>query len=397
MTRRDRHTDLFAITSGGLGPVPRCELEIRPLTVFVGRQGTGKSLIAQVLYAFEELPFLLARAGAERGASKRPVADLFRWILDRLRSADRAFATFANRSVHVSWRRGQDEEWPTRAPRTVEFHAYQVNRRITLNKTTARFLEQLRASDQALHHAVFFPTERVMTSMLRSSGAHSLLSLPLTFELFSHWLDVHVEAAHSYPQTLDQLAVRELSEVALGGVARRRGDQWKWRVSRSQIQFDLDMASSGQRANWSLGHVCQALLGLVSKGDVGSQLTLFVEEPEIHLHPTAQREMVKLLAFMVNRGFRVVLTTHSMTVLYALNNLIQAGLLGEDESKGVPEAEFRIKAADVSVYAFESGVPPRPLVDRHESFIDERPLGQLADELAAELNRIGTQRAEREQ
>ena len=39
--------DVFTISGGALGPVPACELSIRPFTVFVGAQGTGKSLVAQ--------------------------------------------------------------------------------------------------------------------------------------------------------------------------------------------------------------------------------------------------------------------------------------------------------------------------------------------------------------
>ena len=95
-----RHTDRLRITDGALGPVPRCELDIRPLTAFVGRQGTGKSLVAQVLYFFEELPFLVPFVeSTERGAAKWETPRLVRWVLDQLRSHERAFATFASPRV----------------------------------------------------------------------------------------------------------------------------------------------------------------------------------------------------------------------------------------------------------------------------------------------------------
>ena len=100
--RPKRHTDRFTISSGALGPVPACELDIRPLTVFIGAQGTGKSLIAQTLYAFEELPFLMAQVSAERGARQRSSLELFRTILDRLRSSDRRFGTFASPNVNIA-------------------------------------------------------------------------------------------------------------------------------------------------------------------------------------------------------------------------------------------------------------------------------------------------------
>ncbi|MGQ0508421.1 MAG: hypothetical protein ACT4TC_24245 [Myxococcaceae bacterium] len=47
---------------------------------------------------------------------------------------------------------------------------------------------------------------------------------------------------------------------ALGGRVVRRGDQWKWRYgAAAKEQFDLDMASSGQRANWSIFYLAQVL------------------------------------------------------------------------------------------------------------------------------------------
>ncbi len=406
---RKRHTDLLRINSGALGPVPKCELEIRPLTLLVGRQGTGKSLIAQVLYLFEELPFLIYAATLERGSSRKGDEELFRWVLDRLRSSERAFATFANKNVHVSWSRSGHYEWPVKAPTNLEFRAYKSTRQVTVRGATGKFLKRLRKEvldkrNTVLHHAIFFPTERMVISQLRSAMSARLLALPITYILFSHWLDEHAapEAARwvkGQPDTHDGRLLDQLGREALGGGARKRGDQWKWEFTSGKGRregFDLDMASSGQRANWSLPYIGRTLFSLRATGDVAEELTLFVEEPEIHLHPQAQRDMVKMLALMVNRGFRVVVTTHSLTVLYALNNLIQASLLKGGEVEGVPGPEFRLSPEQVSVYAFEKDEAPRQLVDIEKAFIDERELGAVAEDLSAELNRIGTRIAEQE-
>lgn len=402
-----RGTDRLKIASGALGPVPKCELDIKPLTVFVGRQGTGKSLVAQVIFSFEELPFLMALASVERGMSKRTSQDWFRWVLDRLRSSDRAFATFANKNVHIQWARSAPFEGIDFAPSTLEFRAYQNNRQIVVPTAMATFLDKLRralARDESalLHHAVFFPTERMVISQLRSAMSERLLGLPITYTLFSHWLDIHAapEAAKwpgGRPVDEDAQTIDTLTRDALGGSARKLGEQWKWELGKpgARVKFDLDLASSGQRANWSLGYLGRTLFSLRGSGDVAEQLTLFIEEPEIHLHPSAQREMVKVIALMVNRGFRVVLTTHSMSVLYTLNNLLQASLVGGEPATGVPAPQFRLRASDVSVYSFEEGKPPKQLVDPSTAFIDERALGSVADELSMELNQIGARLAER--
>jgi hypothetical protein len=78
-----------------------------------------------------------------------------------------------------------------------------------------------------------------------------------------------------------------------------------------------------------------------------------------------------------------------MTVLYTLNNLLQASKLGSHIEEDVPVPHFRLAPEQVSVYAFETGHEPRQLVDLEKAFIDERDLGLVAEELSTELNRIG--------
>lgn len=383
-------TDTFQVTSGDLGPVPPCKLEIRPLTVFIGPQGSGKSLVAQTLYAFEELPYLVARAGGERGASTKSGEQLFRWILDRLRSSERTFATFAQPRIHVRWTRGQGFEHVPEAPATLDFKAYYAGRQIKVAGKTKAFIEGLRKQSKArgaMHHAIFFPTERMVISQLHAASGGKLLSLPLTYELFQHWLYDHAARAEV---SAEASTLERLGRTALAGSARLLGEEtWKWNWGQGAGKtFDLDMASSGQRANWSLPFIWRSLFSLRATGDVARELTLFVEEPEIHLHPKAQVEIVKMMALMINAGFRLVVTTHSLTVLYALNNLIQASRLGSAAHDGVPAPEFRLNSKAVSVYAFQPGRAPRQLVDAKAAFIDERELGRVSEELSEELNAV---------
>ena len=48
----------------------------------------------------------------------------------------------------------------------------------------------------------------------------------------------------------------------------------------------------------------QTLFSLRAAGELGEPFTIYVEEPEIHLHPTAERAIVEVLAYLVNSGFR---------------------------------------------------------------------------------------------
>lgn len=56
------------------------------------------------------------------------------------------------------------------------------------------------------------------------------------------------------------------------------------------------------------------------KHNIGS---LFLEEPEMGLHPQLQQKMGKILVETINTGIKVVSTTHSDIILQHINNMIQ--------------------------------------------------------------------------
>ena len=94
---------------------------------------------------------------------------------------------------------------------------------------------------------------------------------------------------------------------------------------RKENRFDipLHLASSSTRGvsdlYFYLKHVAQ-------KGQI-----LIIDEPESHLSPTNQVLMARLLAFCVNSGIKVLLTTHSDYLIKEFNNLIM--LSNEFEGK----------------------------------------------------------------
>ena len=62
---------------------------------------------------------------------------------------------------------------------------------------------------------------------------------------------------------------------------------------------------------------------LKNKLDYGSYL--IIDEPEQNLHPDNQRYIARLIAQMVNSGIKVIISTHSDYIIKELNNLILLG------------------------------------------------------------------------
>ncbi len=86
---------------------------------------------------------------------------------------------------------------------------------------------------------------------------------------------------------------------------------------------------------------------------------LIIDEPELNLHPDNQRKVARFLARAVNRGFRILISTHSDYVLRELNQLLQLGRPDERAKKLVQELGYPedalLQPADIGVYLFQGG------------------------------------------
>ena len=60
---------------------------------------------------------------------------------------------------------------------------------------------------------------------------------------------------------------------------------------------------------------------------------VYLEQPEIHLHPRAQAIMADILVEAINRGVRVVVETHSSILLLSLQALMAEGKITHDKVK----------------------------------------------------------------
>jgi len=82
---------------------------------------------------------------------------------------------------------------------------------------------------------------------------------------------------------------------------------------------------------------------------------VYVEQPELHLHPRAQVAMGELLAEAANRGVRVIVETHSSLLLLTVQTLIAQGKIANTDvglhwftrnAKGATEVQYVVPDED---------------------------------------------------
>lgn len=95
--------------------------------------------------------------------------------------------------------------------------------------------------------------------------------------------------------------------------------------------------------------------------------TALIEEPEISLHPALQREMARVLVRMNNEGIPVFVTTHSDIIIQHINNMIK---LAECQNKGAMmkrlgyDEDDLLNRQQVAVYQFDVAEDQRTIVTK---------------------------------
>ena len=120
---------------------------------------------------------------------------------------------------------------------------------------------------------------------------------------------------------------------------------------RSKTELGLHLGSSTAKTFFGLWSY---LNHLAQPGDC-----LMIDEPELNLHPLNQRNIARLLAELVNRGIRVVVSTHSDYMVREWGNLV---MLSEDfpgrdvisKRHGLSSSQW-LPADKVQAYEFHSG------------------------------------------
>lgn len=180
-------------------------------------------------------------------------------------------------------------------------------------------------------------------------------------------------------------------KVVKGAIGFKEGGNVSTRLSFSpstQVELPIHAASSLVRALAGLDLYLQT----AKPGDV-----IVIDELEMNAHPEAQLALTELVAMLVNRGIRVVLTTHSPYIVDHLNNLMAAARVPPGR-QGALVPHFHLESSEaflpadkVAAYHFApvgGKVEVRDVLDRETEAIDWRTFSRVTDELSNLYGRI---------
>ncbi|MFY0582552.1 AAA family ATPase [Cystobacter fuscus] len=188
-------------------------------------------------------------------------------------------------------------------------------------------------------------------------------------------------------QDLGKLLESQVVKGTIGFTEDDEGTGFTFSPS-AQVELPIHAASSLVRALAGLNFYLET----AKPGDF-----VVIDELEMNAHPEAQLALTELVAMLVNRGIRVVMTTHSPYIVDHLNNLMAAARVApERQDELTPHFQLKsheafLPADKVAAFHFApvSGkVEVRDVLNRETQTIDWRTFSRVTDELSNLYGRI---------
>lgn len=400
-------------------------LELKRLTVFIGPQAQGKSVVLKLAYFFERV---LEKALIDLVTAEITPSAFAKDALDQFQSYFPKYA-WGTSAFHVSYREGDFEITISRdGGRTnnparivlgenllaatreankrfrAELEERPVQRRASAS-SRRRALDEAIAQDASLRALRVEPTfipasrsffaniERNIFALMSSKFELDLLMAEFGTLLESTRRDMLMYSNIKAPASARRKRLLRKSEWApiIGGDYVFDGDQETIEHERRIVR--IANSSSGQQEVIPLllvlDHFSSEDGFIFGPSRRHQAASFFVEEPEAHLFPQAQKAVASLLTSAMNRNpvNRVMFTTHSPYMLTAINNLHLAGKLHREldgtkrkQLSRIATEEQSIAPDELAAFKVDKG-RVTSIVDRDTGLVN----GMLIDEVSIEF------------
>lgn len=397
-------------------------LDISDINILIGPQATGKSICAKLLYFFKIFPEVAWNAlqdylsitdlqelylkrfedyFPQQGWGKNDfyiryeLNDAYIEIKKKdssrakleLSYSDRYFKSFQSIQSIIGITRENTEE-------------SSINRIQFLKKIKDIFYEELDDSiGNIKSRQIFIPAGRSFFANLQSS-IFSFLSNnnaidPFLTEFGSFYENmknsVKIKRMYDEPKETKYQIKRLVDRILCGHYIREKNKDYL--LLKDGRKISLENSSSGQQEFLPLA----VILSIISYMHFSYGCTIYIEEPEAHLFPSAQRDIVELISLVYNKSKnprQFFITTHSPYILTSFNNLIQAGdlkrrLEGECAQKLltiVPE-EMILNPDLVRPYILHDGTADS-LIDPESGLIGTSLMDKVSTEIAIQFDEL---------
>lgn len=388
------------------------DLEVKSMTFIIGEQASGKSLLAKLVYYFRE--FLgstvtesIMSYDNKSQLTKKAVLNFEKYFLDTTwhNQPFKIFYKINDVSVSISNIIGKSKR------RNIKFD-YSKNLQSRYQQTKVRYqkaVTKLNEENPELEFDRYFEARSLIYESPLTPSLTSSLFIPASRSFFANMqksifsflasnteIDPFIKqfgrAYENSKRYWESTIIRKNTDVAFQKTLRESieqilvgkyeyRDETDWIVANNR-KTNLTFASSGQQESLPMFIVLFAYsrVYVTRKGHL-----VFIEEPEAHLFPKAQKKIIDILSLIQTKtGHNFFITTHSPYILASVNNLILARDMIES-GKEIETHKFitegtAIKFENVAAYTIEGG-KLRSILDNNNRIIDANYLDNVSSDL----------------
>jgi len=376
------------------GAIKKVNIQIKPLLLFIGQQGTGKSTLAKLITIFYNKfysnndSFLLALKYYNIDYALN--SKTYIYFEDEKRGLK-----FEYKNNEFSHQLPEKEEEKWQKIRESENFDRDFNKTFSdvllsiFDDLAGEFKHDFNSSTNMTDmlfnslvkdKTIYIPAERILISNI-SEYLFELFKVKVDFpECFLDFGSKYVKARRE---------LKTLSIPFLNSVEYKYLNNTDLLMVKGNKNLRLTQSSSGMQSSIPLAVVIEYF-----SQNFNSLFT--IEEPELNLFPSTQKQIVHFLSqFCLKNNNKLIVTTHSPYIITSFANLIQAGTtvknnneLQKEMEKIIPQNQW-INFNDVSAYFFDEKKGELiDILDKEFLTINGNAIDDVSDMIADEFEKI---------
>lgn len=405
------------LTVKNFSVIKEATLEFGKITVLIGPQASGKSLLCKLAFFFGQLvpeiahgtlllrmPYRKFIETVKQEFIERFPADA--WIGQQLRisyASDRYTLSVASEDARANLKFEFDSAFSEEYARWIATHLEEGSSSSAIS--SPRTGPSANDFPVKVGSSIYIPAGRAFFSTPNKGFASfSSKNLDWVTERFAPEINwEYSDRNESFLGLSDHHFLKEFSHNAdriLGGKVIRKDGVLLFQLGENGRHLPFQLLSSGTLELLPLlNPLSQMVWNAVAHVGIGLSKPqhdpIFIEEPESSVFPKTQYELIRLFTWLSNEtilNLPFVITTHSPYTLSAFNNLIEAGQAAREHpslhdkvAEIIPE-QYWIKEGDFRAYAIEDGKLISILND--SGFIEGNYLDQVSEVIGNEFDKL---------
>lgn len=252
---------------------------------------------------------------------------------------------------------------------------------------------------------IYIPAGRsLLASMSEQLHGFSITDMDLTMQEFINLIS---STKSKFGNKIPEMVVNYTKTVK--GQINNSAINSAYQLVRQILKADYISENDGEKIYYDKNHWVKLMYGSSGQQEAlwilmiafavileNKKSFIVIEEPEAHLFPLAQKEIVNLISLLVNTtDSQIIITTHSPYILTSLNLLLYSGKIENSKKiQGEPtiiQKSFRLSKDKFSSYMIENSNNKfiiKSLIDKASGLIDTNYIDQVSEITNDDLEKL---------